>query len=217
MDARQRGRLNEAAAIRLRVGLLRAVYEGPALGVGRHASGLACLVEPLGGVVEVAWRGGLVVGKRVLIAAGVTHEVHTRSPRVRFTYLAPDEVPSGEVKIVATKPGLRRPDRRVLRVVHALARDPELRAPAVADVAGVSVRRLRALVRSELGASLAMLRWWLRMRVVAHARARGNDLTRAAHAAGFADSAHFSRTFRRMFGFAPSRLLARDFALTLDP
>lgn len=32
----------------------------------------------------------------------------------------------------------------------------------------------------------------------------GGSLTAAAHAAGFADSAHFARTFRRMFGIAPS-------------
>ena len=36
--------------------------------------------------------------------------------------------------------------------------------------------------------------------------ADGASLTEAAHEAGFADSAHFSRTFRRMFGLAPSSL-----------
>jgi len=30
------------------------------------------------------------------------------------------------------------------------------------------------------------------------------SITEAAHAAGFADGAHFSRTFRRMMGFTPS-------------
>jgi AraC-like DNA-binding protein len=35
---------------------------------------------------------------------------------------------------------------------------------------------------------------------------RGVSLTTAAHAAGFADSAHFSRTFRAMLGIAPSAL-----------
>jgi AraC-like DNA-binding protein len=36
--------------------------------------------------------------------------------------------------------------------------------------------------------------------------AAGGSLTDAAHEAGFADSAHLSRTFRRMFGVAPSSL-----------
>jgi len=32
--------------------------------------------------------------------------------------------------------------------------------------------------------------------------AGGGSLTEAAHRAGFSDSAHLSRTFRRMFGIA---------------
>jgi len=42
--------------------------------------------------------------------------------------------------------------------------------------------------------------------VAAHAL-EGASLTEAAHAAGFFDSAHFSRTFRQTFGFAPSTVL----------
>jgi AraC-like DNA-binding protein len=32
----------------------------------------------------------------------------------------------------------------------------------------------------------------------------GESISAAAHAAGFADAAHFTRTSKRMFGFAPS-------------
>jgi AraC family transcriptional regulator len=35
-------------------------------------------------------------------------------------------------------------------------------------------------------------------------------LTTAAHEAGFADSAHLSRTFRDTFGLAPSRIFKRS-------
>ena len=35
---------------------------------------------------------------------------------------------------------------------------------------------------------------------------RGDSLSTAAHDAGFADAAHFSRTSSRMFGFPPSAL-----------
>jgi AraC-like DNA-binding protein len=34
----------------------------------------------------------------------------------------------------------------------------------------------------------------------------GTSLTDAAHGAGFSDSSHFSRTFRRMFGIAADSL-----------
>ena len=36
--------------------------------------------------------------------------------------------------------------------------------------------------------------------------AQGASLSAAAHEAGFADAAHFSRTSRRMFGFPPSAM-----------
>jgi AraC-like DNA-binding protein len=35
----------------------------------------------------------------------------------------------------------------------------------------------------------------------------GHEWTDAAHRAGFADSAHLSRTFRRMFGISPVMLI----------
>ena len=40
----------------------------------------------------------------------------------------------------------------------------------------------------------------------------GASLTEAAHAAGFASSAHFSTAFRDMFGMTPSELVR-----TLEP
>ena len=50
---------------------------------------------------------------------------------------------------------------------------------------------------------------WLRLERAVAVFAAGGSLTDAAHAAGFADSAHLSRTFRRMFGLAPSSLQLR--------
>lgn len=48
---------------------------------------------------------------------------------------------------------------------------------------------------------------WLRLLTALTAIARKASLTQAAVEAGFADAAHFSRTFRRHFGFAPRHLL----------
>jgi len=48
---------------------------------------------------------------------------------------------------------------------------------------------------------------WLRLLTALAVIARGASLTEGAVEAGFADAAHFSRTFRRHFGFAPRHLL----------
>ena len=72
----------------------------------------------------------------------------------------------------------------------------------------LSPSRLSHLFSEQVGIALRRFIVWTRVRhVVGHALA-GASLTDAAHAAGFADAAHMSHTFRRMFGFAPSVLFA---------
>lgn len=44
----------------------------------------------------------------------------------------------------------------------------------------------------------------MRLQAAIRESAQGATLTHAACAAGFADAAHLTRTFRRMFGIAPS-------------
>ncbi len=48
---------------------------------------------------------------------------------------------------------------------------------------------------------------WRRLLLAMREVMQGHSLTEAAHAAGFADAAHFSRTFRRHFGLVPSALV----------
>jgi AraC-like DNA-binding protein len=48
---------------------------------------------------------------------------------------------------------------------------------------------------------------WLRLARALQAAARGLSLTDAAHEAGFADAAHFTRTMRRHFGVTPGSML----------
>jgi AraC family transcriptional regulator len=48
---------------------------------------------------------------------------------------------------------------------------------------------------------------WLRLRDALHLLARTGSLTETAHSAGFADSAHLTRTFRTALGITPSALV----------
>ena len=45
---------------------------------------------------------------------------------------------------------------------------------------------------------------WRKLSLAMSAFGRGGNLSEAAHAAGFSDSAHLTRTFYQMFGLAPS-------------
>jgi AraC family transcriptional regulator len=82
--------------------------------------------------------------------------------------------------------------------------------PGSADLARflkLSPDRLRHLFTREMGLTCRRYRLWLRLKTAVEGIRGGASLTEAAHAAGFADSAHLTRTFRQMFGIAPSSAL----------
>ena len=71
---------------------------------------------------------------------------------------------------------------------------------------GLSPSRLRHLFVTQTGLAFKTYLLWLRIRRALELYAAGASLTNAAHEAGFADSAHFSRTFRRTFGVPAASL-----------
>lgn len=76
----------------------------------------------------------------------------------------------------------------------------------VAAVTHLSTDRFRHLFVSETGIPLRTYVLWRRFIHVWELLMQGHSLSTAAHAAGFSDSAHLSRTSRAMFGNAPSAL-----------
>lgn len=84
--------------------------------------------------------------------------------------------------------------------------DGSITLAAVAKAVHRSPSRLAHRFRKATGVPLRRYVLWCRLRAAAEAAMRGANLTEAAHLAGFADSAHLSRTFRAMFGVAPSLL-----------
>jgi AraC-like DNA-binding protein len=86
--------------------------------------------------------------------------------------------------------------------------DTPLHIGRLASAVGISASRLGHLFSDELGLPFrAYVRWARLQRAIDHAR-HGATLIDAAHAAGFADSAHLTRVCHEMFGLTPS-LLAR--------
>lgn len=98
-------------------------------------------------------------------------------------------------------------DGRVTRALETLqAEETEHNCVAsAATAAGLSASRFQHLFTSEVGVPFRRYRRWQRLRLAIAEAVRGASLTHAAHAAGFADQAHFSRAFRATFGAPPSR------------
>jgi AraC family transcriptional regulator len=100
------------------------------------------------------------------------------------------------------------PDPRIARAIDWLGSRIEsgVTAPAAASVACLSESRFRHLFGEEVGLPFKTFVLWRRLMRAVERVAAGESLTAAAHQAGFADSAHFSRTFRRMFGLPAASL-----------
>lgn len=100
------------------------------------------------------------------------------------------------------------PDLRIRKVVAWAGR--QLEGPVsltdAAPVANLSPGRLRHLFVEQTGLPFKTYVLWLRLTRAVQCFAAGKSLTDAAHGAGFSDSAHLSRTFRRMFGITPASI-----------
>lgn len=101
-------------------------------------------------------------------------------------------------------------DARIGRVLEQLEAAPErfARLQDAAALACLSPSRFRARFQGQVGMPFRRYRLWRRMARVLQCLAAGASLTDAAHAAGFASSAHLSTAFKRMFGLTPSALVA---------
>jgi AraC-like DNA-binding protein len=99
-------------------------------------------------------------------------------------------------------------DPRIERMVAWIASrlDDDLSLDEIAASVRLSPGRTRHLFVQETGLPFRTFVLWLRLTRALELFAGGTSLTDAAHGAGFADSAHLSRTFRRMFGIAAGSL-----------
>lgn len=136
-------------------------------------------------ILADAWRGD--AGDDALIAAG----------RAAVAALAGSATPPADL------------DPRIARSLGFIRE--RLRGPLslaeVASAVALSAGRFRHLFVRETGVAFRPYVLWLRLNVAIACSMQGRSWTEAAHEAGFADSAHLSRTFRRMFGINPATLV----------
>jgi AraC-like DNA-binding protein len=106
--------------------------------------------------------------------------------------------------------------RSALTFVELSLFDPGLTASAVAAAQGISRRRLDMLFLAAIDASISAhilnRRLALAASLLLNPRRADQTIAQIAHAAGFTDPAHFTRTFKRRFGSSPGRWRERPVA-----
>ena len=108
-------------------------------------------------------------------------------------------------------------DNRVAKVVEKIKQtaDDNLSVDDLARLVNLSVPRLVQIFKKQTGVPMRRYRLWHRLFVTAVKMASGGNLTEAAINAGFTDSAHFSHTFKAMFGMAPTTILLQPNGLEI--
>ncbi|MBO1748311.1 helix-turn-helix domain-containing protein [Stenotrophomonas indicatrix] len=120
-------------------------------------------------------------------------------------------LPGNAAQLHEWLPRLSRPQPLDRRVQAALARVTQhlpgpVPAADIAKAAHLSTSQLHRRFQSELAVTLRGWVLWQRLRSALAHYLRGHSLTDSAHAAGFADLPHLSRSLRRMFGIGAAQL-----------
>ena len=141
-------------------------------------------------------------------AAAVTAKRLERAWRVEKSYDAVQAVCTQLVRDLSGAAPRTPSDPRVLAAIEYIRQrvDESVSLPEVAKASNLSPERFRHLFVEETGMPLRTYVLWRRLLHVWTLLMAGETLSTAAHAAGFADSAHLSRTARTMFGLPPSVL-----------
>lgn len=108
-------------------------------------------------------------------------------------------------------------DPRLLRVLDCLDRDPCCSIDRLADAACLSVDRLSHLFSQEMGLSLRRYLQSTKIRAAARLYGTPMTLTEIAVAAGFCDSAHFSKVWMQAYGTPPGHYFTRKMTQILPP
>ncbi|MBT28551.1 MAG: hypothetical protein CMO01_02740 [Thalassobius sp.] len=99
-------------------------------------------------------------------------------------------------------------DERIEKAIDYLNQNSERVVPLteIAEHCHLSTDRFQHLFREITGQTYRRAQLWVKL-MTALLQLKTQPLTTIAHNCGFADSAHFSRTFKESFGFSPREFL----------
>ena len=177
----------------------------------------------LGADVEVRLGEQVCSGPLVLIASRQPHAILSHGVPCLTVFAEPLAFDLADLALACEQAG-NSPEQLVERLGHLPRRllDPRLAkaleriraldeqalpAQALASTAALSISQLERLFSGSLKLSVRRLVLWQRLRVALQKALGGASLTDAALAAGFSDSAHFTRSVRHQFGLSPGTAL----------
>lgn len=162
-----------------------------------------------GAPITVRLQGQVTSAHRLFIPSRQAHAILETQGEVTVLYAEPavfDIAPllHQDLSLEALRQLPRRSldDPRLARALAALDQQltGKVSAQALAQAAHLSLSQLERLFCDQLGLPVRRLVLWRRLRIALQLALAGGTLTDAAHGAGFADSAHFSRTMKQLFG-----------------
>jgi len=174
--------------------------------------------------VTVELDGTPVTATRLLIPSHVRHAI-IEAPDPLFTLYAEPlvfDAPTLSQAMSDAEQSLQGLDQAVRNCSRRAPTDPRIEraiaaidislankvaARAVADTAHLSMSQLQRLFVSQVGLPVRRLVLWRRLRLAMELILAGEAVTLSAHAAGFADSAHFSRSLKKLFGVTARQAL----------
>lgn len=106
-------------------------------------------------------------------------------------------------------PPRRQLDDRVTRILSHIRQADDLRMSIedAAELAFLSPSRFAHLFKQQVGLPFRRYMLWRKLTRAMLVIGREQTISTAAHAAGFADAAHLTRTFHQMFGIPPSAMM----------
>ena len=200
-----------------------------------HANPVTCLLAGRGGSLRLEQGGARVEGEILLVRPGIVHAVTLpergadvlylsglvfpfEAPLARpltggLAHLAQDAFGGAEDAIDALRARLAARAAMpptIMAAVEAIYADPMRRMPQTELARRLSLERTQALrcFKAATGQAFREFKLWFALQYAAEQMRDGALVRTAAMDAGFADTAHLSRAFRRLFGLTPSAAIA---------
>ncbi len=212
------------------------VFSVDVAGVGRHPNPVTCVVRGRRGPLTVAGQGQSVTGDIVIIRPAIEHHIDCGEGGFTVMYLDGARCPgSGTLaerfedrlgELVLAGMSLNSDAQRELRdrLDHGQDRLPRRMSAVLADLTAEPMarmsqeelaKRLRLertkalrLFKESTGTTFRQFKRWSGLQHAARLIVAGTLVRTAAMDAGFADTAHLTRTFKQCFGLTPSQAIA---------